>query len=252
MRKIMILILSYVLISALTGCFAVVPAERDTASAAPDPTTSVVPVEENTPDPSPAVTDFVPTMDDVLAARERALAGMSEQEIKWLMQVIKSANLWWEQMYMWDNIFGRLANPDDLNWNYFDQTGEIQIGWAYDSDLDKDAICREENLTEDEFYAKYAKRVVTENDYDADAFIAILEDIKAGVQDEALRADLQYIMDELSLAKETHDMEHANNLYKVLHDMDYFLLRYGPVDVGAFMSDTSTVSKYYGMLSIYS
>lgn len=40
-------------------------------------------------------------------------------------------------------------------------------------------------------------------------------------------------------------------LYKALHDMDHFLLRYGPKDVGPYVSDATTVTKYYGMLSVY-
>ena len=46
-------------------------------------------------------------------------------------------------------------------------------------------------------------------------------------------------------------MEHANNAYKALHDLDYFLLRYGPADVGPYVTDDSTVSTYYGTLSVY-
>ena len=41
--------------------------------------------------------------------------------------------------------------------------------------------------------------------------------------------------------------------YKKLHDLDYFLLRYGPEVFENYISiyDTSTVSKYYGTLSVY-
>ena len=34
--------------------------------------------------------------------------------------------------------------------------------------------------------------------------------------------------------------------------MDYFLLRYGIEDVGKYTRDDSVVSKYYGVLSVYS
>lgn len=47
-------------------------------------------------------------------------------------------------------------------------------------------------------------------------------------------------------------MEHASNEYKALHDPDHFLLRYGPTDVGPYVTDDPTVSKYYGTLSVYS
>ena len=52
-------------------------------------------------------------------------------------------------------------------------------------------------------------------------------------------------------AKETHRMEIVNDIYKKLHDLDYFLLRYGPIDVAKYVKDDSTVSKYYGTLSFY-
>lgn len=194
---------------------------------------------------------FVPSKEEVLAAREQALEGMTSEQIERLTQFIIEANMWWEYGYLYENIFSQLEDPDALTWNYFDQTGEIHIGWAIGADLDPDTVCAEENITKDEFYAKYGKRVVANNPYNADDFISWLEDIIAGVQNEYLHADLQYIADETQLAKEGHIMEHANNAYKMLHDMDYFLLRYGPEDVGQFVRDKSTVSKYYGMLSVY-
>lgn len=52
-------------------------------------------------------------------------------------------------------------------------------------------------------------------------------------------------------AKETHDVNEVINIYHILHDMDYYLLRYGPEDVGQYVSDTSTINKYYGALKIY-
>lgn len=49
----------------------------------------------------------------------------------------------------------------------------------------------------------------------------------------------------------THRMEIVNDIYKKLHDLDYFLLRYGPKDVAKYVEDDSTVSKYYGTLPFY-
>ena len=45
--------------------------------------------------------------------------------------------------------------------------------------------------------------------------------------------------------------EIINDIYKKLHDLDYFLLRYGPKDVAKYVEDDSTVSKYYGTLPFY-
>ncbi|MDE7262180.1 MAG: hypothetical protein K2N78_09020 [Oscillospiraceae bacterium] len=198
--------------------------------------------------------DAVPTEEQVQAARESALEGMTTEQVQRLKDVVTAANLWWEGQYFSNNIFDRLADPQNLYWNYFDQTGEIQIGWAWDGEVDKAAVCEEEGLTEDEFYAQYGSRVMAENGYDADGFTAVIDELRETVQNEDLRSDLQYIIDEIQLAKRTHVMEHANNMYKALHDLDYFLLRYGPsMDEGTdtWIRDKSTVSIYYAMLSVY-
>ena len=67
----------------------------------------------------------------VLAARERALEGMTEEQVQRLKEAVMAANLDWEHRYLDSNIFGRLEDPDDLEWNRFEQTGEIQIGWTW-------------------------------------------------------------------------------------------------------------------------
>nr|MBQ8253400.1 hypothetical protein [Lachnospiraceae bacterium] len=90
------------------------------------------------------------------------------------------------------------------------------------------------------------------NYFDANNFIELLNDMKSSIENTDLQNDIQYIIDETKLAQETHDAVHANNIYKTLHDMDYFLLRYGIEDVGKYTKDTSVVSKYYGVLSVYS
>nr|WP_326126303.1 M56 family metallopeptidase [uncultured Oscillibacter sp.] len=193
-----------------------------------------------------------PSEKQVLKAREEALAGMDPAHARRLNLVVKEANLWWEHQYLWGNIFARLENPEDLFWNCFDKTGEIQFAWAYDGKLDMEEICRREGLTEDQFYAKYGTPVVTDNKYTADDFVAVLDELTAAAKSESLRSALGYLREETRLAKEEHSMEHAVNEYKALHDLDYFLLRYGPKDVGPYVTDDSTISKYYGTLPMYS
>ena len=61
----------------------------------------------------------------------------------------------------------------------------------------------------------------------------------------------EYDIETAEQAKETHRMEIVNDIYKKLHDLDYFLLRYGPKDVAKYVEDDSTVSKYYGTLPFY-
>ena len=195
--------------------------------------------------------NYVPTEEDVLVARQQATEGMSQQQVERLTEVIKAANLWLEQRYMDENLFEKLSDPNSLYWNYFHQTGEIQIGWAVDGSIDIDAVCKREKLSLEEFYAKYGTPVVATNFYDADGFIDLLSEMKSSVQNEDLKSDLQDLIDQTKQAKETHRMEIVNDIYKKLHDLDYFLLRYGPIDVAKYVKDDSTVSKYYGTLSFY-
>lgn len=195
--------------------------------------------------------NYVPTEEDVLAARQQATEGMSQQQIENLTEVVKTANLWLEHKYMNEDLFEKLSDPNNLYWNYFHQTGEIQIGWAVDGGLDMDAVCEREKLSIEEFYAKYGTPVVTTNLYDADGFIGLLSEINSFIQNGNLKSELQYLMDQTEQAKETHRMEIVNDIYKKLHDLDYFLLRYGPKDVAKYVEDDSTVSKYYGTLPFY-
>ena len=43
--------------------------------------------------------NYVPTEEDVLAARQQATEGMSQQQIENLTEVVKTANLWLEHKY---------------------------------------------------------------------------------------------------------------------------------------------------------
>ena len=90
--------------------------------------------------------NYVPTEEDVLAARQQATEGMSQQQIENLTEVVKTANLWLEHKYMNEDLFEQLSDPNNLYWNYFHQTGEIQIGWAVDGGLDMDAVCEQKSF----------------------------------------------------------------------------------------------------------
>ena len=79
----------------------------------------------------------------------------------------------------------------------------------------------------------------------------MLDELTASARSGDLRSALGTVREEIRLAAEAHSMEHANRAYQALHDLDYFLLRYGPADVGPYVTDASTISKYYGTLSIY-
>ena len=82
-------------------------------------------------------------------------------------------------------------------------------------------------------------------------YVTLFLNICSILRESNLKSELQYLMDQTEQAKETHRMEIVNDIYKKLHDLDYFLLRYGPKDVAKYVEDDSTVSKYYGTLPFY-
>lgn len=193
-----------------------------------------------------------PTKEEVLAMRELVLEGMSEEEIKRLTENIKVANHRMESGYLYDSLFEKLEDKESLYWNYFDEKGEIQVGWEYEGSYrEMKAVMDKENLSQEEFNVQYGTPVMVYNRFDAENFMELMEEMKALVHNEKLKEDLQQLIDETSLAAENHEMEHASNIYKILHDMDYYLLRYGLEDVGQYVQDTSTIAKYYGVLSVY-
>ena len=204
-------------------------------------------------DDSQAVSETVrPTKEEVLAMREQVLEGMSAEEIKRLTENIKVANQRMESAYLYDAVFEKLEDSENLYWNYFDEKGEIQVGWTFDGSYQEmRAIMEKENLSREEFDSRYGTPVMVYNRFNADNFMNLMGEMKDLVQNGKLKDDLQQIIDETGLAAETHEMEHAANIYRLLHDMDYYLLRYGLEDVGQYVQDTSTIAKYYGVLSVY-
>lgn len=206
---------------------------------------------EESAKPSTELTS-VPAKEEVLAMREQVLEGMSEEEIERLTENIKVANLQMESAYLNDNIFEKLEDAESPFWDYFDEKGDIQIGWTYEGDYQQMRdIMKRENISEEEFYVLYGTPETVYNRFDAENFIELLEDMKETVKNERLQADLQQMIDETALAAETHEMEYAYHVYQLLHDMDYYLLRYGLEDVGKYVQDVSTLAKYYGVLSVY-
>lgn len=190
-----------------------------------------------------------PSKEEVLAMREAVEDGMSEEEISRIKENIKVANSVLERAYLYDDLFGRLADPEDLYWNYIDQKGDIQVGWTLYGAPDYDASS---GLTYSEYQEKYQEPVTVYNRFDADNFIDLMTEMRDSLKTELLKEDFDHLIENTKLAKETHEAEYINEIYHILHDMDYFLFRYGIEDVGKYVDDTSTVGKYYGALSVYS
>lgn len=190
-----------------------------------------------------------PSKDEVLSKRAQVLNGMSNEEVDYMNQTIKDINIKLEQTIMWNNGLVRLSDPEDMLWNLLSHTGEVQIGWAYEEEALK--IKKNTELSEDEFNEQYGTEVMQYNAYTAEDFIACMEKLRESTNCEDFKKDFDQLIDNMEKAKETHNVEYIETIYKIVHDMDYFLLRYGPEDVGKYTKDSSTVNKYYGVLNVY-
>ncbi len=193
----------------------------------------------------------IPEKSEIDAARAAVLEGVSETDGTALCRRIREAHNEIEWMKIYDNLFSHLADPEDLAWNCLHETGGVQIGWAYEGTIDKERTMKEEGLTEDQFYEKYGERVFRYNYITAEDFAQELEQYKECVVHEGLRKDLQTMSDLIRMAAETHNVKYMVDLAHYLHDMDYFLLNYRLDKELPYIKDTSSITKYYGVLSVY-
>lgn len=160
-------------------------------------------------------TERMPDKEEVLAMRRKVLDGMTEEDKETLTNNIKAANEGLERNYIYDNFFERLSDPEDSAWNALEKGNDA------------------------------------ENAYDADTLVVIVQEMKDSLKNDLLKDDLESIIQNIYKAKETHDVECVKQIYYTVHDMDYFLLRYGIEDVGKHIPDMSAVSTYYGALNVY-
>lgn len=191
---------------------------------------------------------MAPTKEQVEAMRKKALDGMSDESAARLKDGVKRANESLEASVVRDDLLERLKDPDCLEWNLLEQKGEVQTGWAFDTGKEYDSSS---GMTYEEYAKKYGEPIVTNNQYTADFLLKQIADIKENLGNDLLAADLDNLSEAIEQAKNTHDVSYVERAYQIVHDMDYFLLRYGTWDVGSYVSDMSAVSKYYGALEIY-
>ncbi len=243
------------IILVITGC-----GQKDAEGEIEIPKVTVLEERETTESPKVDIQDnetkknrpeeiLNPSKDEVLSKRAQVLDGMSDEEVNYMNQVIKDINIKLEQAIMWDNCLVRLSDPEDMLWNLLSDTGEVQIGWAYEEEALK--IKKNTELSEDEFNKQYGTEVMQYNAYTAEDFIACMEKLRESTNYEDFKKDFDQLIDNMQKAEETHNVEYIETIYKIVHDMDYFLLRYGPEDVGKYTKDSSTVDKYYGVLNVY-
>ncbi len=193
--------------------------------------------------------EFVaPSKEEIYSKRREALIGLKEKEIDEFTEYIKNANLAFEHAKLYSNFFENLSDPNYPAWNYFMDTGYIQVGWAFDEDCKYNESL---GITYEEFLDKYGSPVMHHNDYNGKDFINTIESIKDSLESDLLYEDLENLINNMTLAMETHEVKYIEKLYYILHDMDYYFFRYAPEDVVPYVTDASTVTQYYDYLEIY-
>lgn len=191
----------------------------------------------------------VPSKDVVLATRENALAGMLPEDIDRVKSVIKSANQSLEFLYIFSNLEYCFSDPESYYWRYLEQTGEFVRSYLYFEGMEEQGKAL--GLSKEEIEQQFGEPVYANNEYDAERIIQLLQELQNTIHNETFKQDFINMAEYVQKAKETHDVNYILNIYRILHDMDYYLLRYGPEDVGPYVEDTSTIDIYYGILEDY-
>lgn len=211
-----------------------------------------------------AAESFFPGEEEVEEVRNKALAGMDEEEIDALTTYVKDYHNWLEFDLIYRNLESDLSDKNSMRWNYFDRTGEIQTGWALEGDWDNDEKTGKETyeymrqqypefgeVSWDELGEMYGTPVYADNPYGSEVVIKRMRELTASVENEIFQSDVENLCDALQRAKDTHEVEYVMRTHEILHDMEYFLLRYSPTDVAPFTRDKSLSGKYYGALEVW-
>lgn len=205
---------------------------------------------------------YIPSVQEVTAMREKVLMGMTDDEISHLRELVKVENQGMEWDYIEGNYFWNLQDPESIRWNSYSLSGDVLVGWNQKSDLDKEVewdikkgiplYDQDSGLSEEDYFNTIAVPIIEENHTAyKDVFRNKVLRWKNMLKTDLLDADFDTLIQYMDLAAETHDVHYLYQVYYILHDLDYFLLRYGPVDVGIYTTDDSTVEKYYGVLQVY-
>ncbi|MDE7268619.1 MAG: hypothetical protein K2N89_14260 [Lachnospiraceae bacterium] len=194
------------------------------------------------------VRTLAPSKEQVINMREVCLAGMTDEEVDRLCENIKVANQTLENAYFYDNLFERLSDSDNLYWNYIDEKGDIIIGYVLEEGLQYDA---DSGLTYQEYAKEHGQPITEYNRFDAQNFMDLMTEMRDSLNADMLKPDFDALISNMEMAGTTHDVKYIEEIFYILHDMDYYLLRYAPEDLGAYVTDRGMISKYYGALQVY-
>lgn len=209
---------------------------------------------------------YFPSEEETEELREVALQGMKEEEISELSDYLKTYHNWLEGKLLYDDWETALLDKESLEWNFIDESGTVLAGWTLEWDWDPEnypetaeeerAYMKERypeygEISLDELGEKYGEPYYEENRYGAEAVAQRVNELTASAENEVFQKDVEALCTALQQAKETHEAEYVMQAHEIVHDMEYFLLRYSPRDVAPYTRDKSLSSRYYGALEVW-
>lgn len=186
---------------------------------------------------------------EILAKRELAFVGLTDEEAQGFILRVQAMNQWLENEWVYGNHFEDFSYPNSLAWNYLTESDEMEYGWLYN--LNDWPLQEELGLDNASFYSRYGGYNILEVEYDWNAWLASFETYQTLFTDEAMQADVARLIEYITLAQETHRVEFLREVYYIAHDMDYFLFRYAVPDYAPYVADLSTQETYYGSLAVW-
>lgn len=165
----------------------------------------------------------IPSKESVLEKREEVLGGVSPETRESLRGVISGARKKLFSLYYEENLFGKLEDPDSRYWKIFEQTGEI----------------RQEDQTF--LFSRYRGQ----------DFIERIQMLCRQIPSEELAGELEILERDMKAALASHNHLYVEDLYDRLHDLDFYLLQYGPEDGWISGIDNYDLFLYYGTLELY-
>ncbi len=189
---------------------------------------------------------------------------MSEEEIDALTVYVKDYHNWLEYKLLYENWESRLLDKENAAWHFIDESGTVLAGWRLEDDpadyLELGEEGREElmrkypefgQISLEELREKYGEPYYEENRYGAEMVTERIRELTASAENEVFRTDVEELCSALQQAKDTHKAVYVTQAHEILHDMEYFLLRYSPQDVSPYTTDKTLSGRYYGALEVW-
>ena len=89
-------------------------------------------------------------------------------------------------------------------------------------------------------------------EYDGTSFIEKMTKFRQEIQYESFQEDFDSMVSYMESAMKDHNVEDIVSIWHILHDMDYYLLRYASEEYDGAVTDSSDIEAYYNALQVYS